>query len=67
MCPYIRHFIYISRTVFLVVRTHIQTQEQNLQIGSGQNDSFLVGMKRKNNPLSVDLYKQPGLHHKQLH
>ena len=58
-CSYICDLI----RVFLVGRSHIQTHEQNIQLGSQTE----AGMKRVNNPLFVELYQQLGLHRKPHH
>ena len=51
---------------FLVVHLHIQTHEQNIQLGRQTEAGKMVVLgwseTRVNNPLSVELYRQLGLH-----
>ena len=68
MVVHLWSYSFFQACAFLVVRSHIQTQyNTNIQFGSQTEGAYLVGMKRVNNPLSVELYKQRGLHRKPHH
>ena len=55
---------------FFVVRSHIQTHEQNIQLGRQTEAGKMMvlgGMKHVKNLLSEELYEQLGLHRKPHH
>ena len=66
-CPYIS-YSYFQACAFLVVGLHIQPHEQNIKLGSQTEAGKMMVLGRHetrvNDPLSVELYKQLGLHRK---
>ena len=65
---HLRSYSYVQACAFLVVRSYIQTHEQNIQLGSQTEAGKMIVLGRHElgvkDPLSVELYKQLGLHRK---